>query len=134
MYELLRISKQTGSLEDNSKYKAYLNKLTSLKKIARNNYWKNEFELYGQNKAKVWQFINKITHFKRKSSTSIKSLVDIHGKKLTNTTDVANSLNNHFGSIGKTMAQKFEDMDRIWKSMPIDLKNCETLPKFKTAY
>ena len=23
---------------------------------------------------------------------------------------------------------------QIWKSMPIDLKNCETLPKFKTAY
>ena len=23
---------------------------------------------------------------------------------------------------------------QIWKSMPIDLKNCETLPKFKAAY
>jgi len=65
MYALLRISKQSGSLEDNSKYKAYLNKLTSLKSIARNNYWKNKFKLYGQNKAKVWQFVNKITHFKK---------------------------------------------------------------------
>ena len=88
MYELLRISKQSGSLEDYSKHKAYLNKLTSLKKIARNKYWKNEFELYGQNKAKVWQFINKITHFKRKSSTSIKSLIDTHGKKLTDPSEI----------------------------------------------
>ena len=23
---------------------------------------------------------------------------------------------------------------QIWKAMPIDLKNCETLPKFKAAY
>ena len=41
MYELLRISKQSGSLEDYSKYKAYLNKLASLKNIARNNLVRN---------------------------------------------------------------------------------------------
>ena len=61
--------------------------------------------------AKIWQFVNRITHFKRKSTTSIKSLVDKNGKKLTNPSDIANSLNNHFGSIGKFMAQKFEDID-----------------------
>ena len=87
MYELLRISKQSGLPEDNLKYTTYLNKLTLLKRKARNNYWMNEMELYGQNKAKIWQFVNKITHFKRKSSTSIKSLVVKHGKKNKNLTD-----------------------------------------------
>ena len=67
--------------------------------------------LYGQNKARIWQFVNQITHFKRKSSTSIKSLIDKHGKKLTDATDIANSLNNHFGSIGKIMAKEFDNMD-----------------------
>ena len=111
MYELLRISKQSGLLEDYCKYKTYLNKLTSLKRIARNNYWKNETRLYGQNKAKIWQFVNQITHFKRKSPTSIKSLIDKQGKKVTNPTDIANSLNNHFGSIGKIMAKEYDKMD-----------------------
>ena len=40
MYELLRISKQTGLPEDSFKYTTYTNKLTSLKRKARNNYWK----------------------------------------------------------------------------------------------
>ena len=111
MYELLRISKQTGLPEDSFKYTTYTNKLTALKRKARNNYWKGEMKLYGQNKAKIWQFVNQITHFKRKSTTSIKSLVDKNGKKLTNPSDIANSLNNHFGSIGKFMAQEFDDID-----------------------
>ena len=81
---------QSGLLEDYCKYKTFLNKLTSLKRIARNNYWKNETRLYGQNKAKIWQFVNQITHFKRKSPTSIKSLIDKQGKKLTDPTDIAN--------------------------------------------
>ena len=62
-------------------------------------------------KAKIWQLVNKISNFKRKTSTSIKSLVDKHGRKLTDPTDIANSLNDHFGSIGKFMAQKFDNID-----------------------
>ena len=119
MYELLRISKQTGLPEDSFKYTTFTNKLTSLKRKARNNYWKGEMKLYGQNKAKIWQFVNRITHFKRKSTTSIKSLVDKNGKKLTNPSDIANSLNNHFGSIGKFMAQKFLDIDSIRLKDPL---------------
>ena len=38
MYELLRISKQTGLPEDNLNYTTYTNKL--------NNYWKREMKLY----------------------------------------------------------------------------------------
>ena len=44
-------------------------------------------------------------------NTSFKSLSDKHGKKLTDPTDIANSLNNHFGSIGKLMTKEFDDMD-----------------------
>ena len=40
MFELLRISKQSGLIEDNYKYRTYLNKLTFFKRIAQNNYWK----------------------------------------------------------------------------------------------
>ena len=119
MYELLRISKQTGLTADYHKYKTYLNKLTSLKRNARSSYWKNETRLYGQNKAKIWQFVNKISHFKRKSSTSIKSLVDKHGKKLTESPDIANFLNNHFGSIGKTMSEEFDKMDSTRLKNPL---------------
>ena len=110
-YELLRISKKTGLFEDNCKYRFYANKLTDLIRKSRNDYYCEQTRLYGMDKAKIWQLVNKISNFKRKSSTSIKSLIDKHGQKLTDPSDIANSLNDHFGSIGKFMAQKFDNLD-----------------------
>ena len=110
-FELLRISHKSGLLEDNYKYRYYANKMTELIRESRNSYYYEQTRLYGTDKAKIWQLVNKISNFKRKTSTSIKSLVDKHGRKLTDPTDIANSLNDHFGSIGKFMAQKFDDID-----------------------
>ena len=67
--------------------------------------------VYGMDNAKICQLVNKISNFKRKSSTSIKIIIDKHGKKLTDPTDIANSLNDHFVSVGKFMAQKFDNLD-----------------------
>ena len=38
-------------------------------------------------------------------------MIDKCGKLLTDPTDIANSLNDHFGSIGSIMAQKFDNLD-----------------------
>ena len=106
MYELLRISKQSGLQEDNVKYKAHLNMLTSLKRKCKNNYFKELVRSYGKDRAKTWQLVNKITNFRRKSTTNIKCLVDKNGNHLTNPSDIANTLNNHFGSIGKNNSSR----------------------------
>ena len=110
-YELLRISKQTGLSEDYDRYKAHRNKLTSLISICRNDYYLEKSTLYGQDKARTWQLVKEIMNFKRKSSKTIKVLSDKSGKKSTCPSQIANSLNDHFGSIGKFMAQKFDNMD-----------------------
>ena len=68
-------------------------------------------KLYGRDKKKTWQLVNQISNYKRKSSTTIKNLVDKHGNILANPSEIANSLNKHFCSIGKFMAKKFNDMD-----------------------
>ena len=60
MYELLRISKQSGSLEDNSKYKAYLNKLTSLKKIALTNTGKMNLNCMDRTRQKYGNLLTKL--------------------------------------------------------------------------
>ena len=49
MYELLGVSNQSGLPEDYCRYKTYLNKLTSLKRKAKHDYWKNHTRVYGQN-------------------------------------------------------------------------------------
>ena len=38
-------------------------------------------------------------------------MVDKDGNKLTDPIDIANTLNNHFGSIGKIMAQEFDNLE-----------------------
>ena len=48
---------------------------------------------------------------KRKKATTIKSMVDKNGKKLKDSTDIANCLNDFFATVGKNMAQKFDKMD-----------------------
>ena len=55
--------------------------------------------------------VNEIASYKRKKATAIKSMVDKNGKKLKDSTDIANCLNEFFATIGKTMAQKFNEMN-----------------------
>ena len=57
-FELLRISKLTGSAQDYQKYKTYLNKLTRLKQKAQDKYYSEKSVLYGNNKSKAWMLVN----------------------------------------------------------------------------
>ena len=105
MYELLRISKLTRLPQDYQNYKTYLNKLTIEKRKAKDDYYRKKSELYGRDKSKTWQLVNEITSYKRKIKTTIKSMVDNDGKKITDPISIVDCLNNHFASVGKTMAQ-----------------------------
>ena len=107
----MRISKLTGSAQDYQKYKTYLNKLTRLKQKAQDKYYSEKSVLYGNNKSKAWMLVNEIASYKRKKATTIKSMVDKNGKKLKDSTDIANCLNDFFATVGKNMAQKFDEMD-----------------------
>ena len=111
MFELLSICKHSRLPEDFQKYKSHLKILDKVKAKAENDYYKEKSELYGRDKSKTWQLVNEITSYKKKKSTIIKSLINKSGKLLTDPTDIANSLNDHFGSIGSIMAQKFDNID-----------------------
>ena len=111
MFKLLQHSKLTRSAEDYEKYKTYLNKLTRLKEKAKDKYYRDKSELYGNNKSKTWQLVNEITSYKRKKSQAIKSMTDKNGKKLKDSASIANCLNDFFATIGKNMAQEIEKMD-----------------------
>ena len=50
---------------------------------------------------------------------SVKCVRNVHGKKLDDPDSIANCLNQHFGSIGKEMAKKFDEEDTLLPS-PID--------------
>ena len=128
MFELLRISKESRSPHDYEIYKKYLNKLTHLKEKAKNKYYRDKSELYGNDKSKAWQLVNDIANYKKKTKTNVKNMVDENGNKLTNSIDIANCLNNHFATVGSKMAQKFDDINSSRLKDPLsyiskDVKN-----------
>ena len=89
-------------------YKTYRNMLTRTKRNAYENYYRDKIARYGQDKSKTWKFINEISKRKRNSKTSIKSIIDANGNQLESASGIANCLNKHFSSIGKTMASQFD--------------------------
>ena len=82
-FKLYKKSKKSGNLDDNLKYKKYLNVLTRTKQNAEHLYYKNLSMLYGQNKSKTWKLINEVSNRKRKSNDlRIKTLVNKNGLHL----------------------------------------------------
>ena len=69
-------------MDDWLKYRNFENVLTKTKRKAEYLYYKNLSVLYGQNKSKTWRLVNEIAKRKRKSSISIKSLLDKRGNRL----------------------------------------------------
>ena len=48
---------------------------------------------------------------KKKSRTVIKSLRDKNGVKISEPNEIVNCLNEHFSTVGKTMAEKLENQE-----------------------
>ena len=93
------------------KYTTHLNLLTNLKKKAEIKYYADKAKLYGSDKSKTWQLVNEITNYKRKQKTSINCIVDKEGNELTDDKEKADCLNEHFGSVGKIMADQCDNLN-----------------------
>ena len=87
--------------------------LAKIKKRAMLEYDKQKFTEYGHDKAKTWRYINEIMKRKRKARSSIKKIRNKDGKDIKDAEGIANCLNEHFTSIGKNMAQKFEESENL---------------------
>ena len=77
------------------------------------DYDKQKFEDYGHDKSKTWNHINEIMKRKRKSRASIKNIRSKTGKLLCSKPEIANCLNEHFSSVGKSMANKFNNLEPL---------------------
>jgi len=105
MFKLSKSSSEPTVLE---KYKAYRNLLSRLKFRAKNNYYADLAVQYGNDKSKIWRLVKEITKKKRNTNNSIKSINDKNGLKLQHPKLIANSLNEHFSTIGEKMASTLE--------------------------
>ena len=93
-------------------YKKYKNHVNRLQKIAYNNFHSKKVTSNFKNKKKLWQTINEIGNYKKNTKTDIKCLKK-DGMEVREPRLIAECLNDHFNTIGKNMAQKFERENNI---------------------
>ena len=105
--KLRKRSIKTKSHEVHTLYKFYRNKITHMKRLSFNNYYKQKLQRCFGNKKKEWETVNQITNYKKKKRSEIHTLKGENGEILRNDLDIVNGLNKHFNTIGQKMANKF---------------------------
>jgi len=79
-------------------YKTYRNKLTHLKEISKQNYYKQAFQKYHQDIKKTWKLVNEIIAIKNKSQQNNKLFEDSACQKQYE------DLNSFFSELGKSLS------------------------------
>ena len=85
------------------KYKYYRNKITSLIRMSKKDYYHNFFD-----NNIIWEGINSLVHRKSKSSNLVRTLEDPNNdnQQTTNPSRLTNILNSHFATIGNRLANR----------------------------
>ena len=89
------------------KYKKYSNKLTSIKRIAKQNYYAHMIQLNKNDLSKQWRLINQVLERNNKHKASITKIINEKNESLTSNVEICNNLNSYFINIGPKMASKY---------------------------
>ena len=83
-------------------YKTYRNKLTHLKEISKQNYYKQAFQKCHHDIKNTWKLVNEIIAMKNKSQQNNKLFEDSECQKQYE------DLNNFFSEVGKSLSTKIQ--------------------------
>ena len=121
---LKRLSLREASEEATKRYKKYRNTLTRVKTLAYNLYHTYKIDENFHDKRQVWLTLNDIMRRKcsRGKQIEINSLLDENKKEHIKPLEIANTLNDHFNSIGGKMAKKVNPKNKRVKD-PLDYIN-----------
>lgn len=106
-------------------YKTYRNKLTHLKELSRQNYFRNLLKNSDGKSSKVWAVINQMLNKKKRNTGSSPGVppIKVHGHAITNPIDISNAFVEHFTNIGSNMSSKIPNTythfnETLEKSLP----------------
>ena len=104
----IKLKNKFYAISDNVKYKYYRNKITSLIRMSKKDYYHNFFDNIISNMKKTWEGINSLIHRKSKSSNLFRTLKDPNNdnQQTTNPSRLTNILNIHFATIGNRLANR----------------------------
>ena len=86
-------------------YKKYLNKLTFIKRLAKEQYYTSQLLKHKQDISKQWSIINELLdQSKRCSSTTIHKLTTMANENIESKSEISNMLNNYFVNVGANLS------------------------------
>ena len=107
-------------------HKTYKKNLDKTKRSAKQNYYKDQFEISKNNARKTWELIQTVT--KKKQKGELSETFNINNKITTNKNEIANGFNNYFNQIGNNLAQNIMAPEKNYKDY---MDNTTTSTKFK---
>ena len=99
---------QKNTLDLLSYYKKYLNKLTTVKRLAKEQYYTSQLIEHKQNMKKQWTIINELQEKNIKRHQSISKFVD-ENNNFAATPEICNVLNNYFVNVGPNLSAKIDN-------------------------
>ena len=84
-------------------YKVFNNKLTKIKDLAKQKYFKKQFEMNKGNMKTIWKMITLLINRKKKNSPAISKIV-YNNKCYTSKLDICNQLNTYFVNVGPSLS------------------------------
>ena len=103
----IKIKKKLYLSGDDVKYKLYRNKICSLTRISKKQFFFEFFKTNLKNMKKTWQGINNLLNRKNKKTKTIDILKDYqnHNNITHDMTRIPNILNEHFATVGQRLAR-----------------------------
>ena len=97
-----------------------------MKRKAKQQYLKDQFELSKDNSRKTWELIQEVT--KKKQKADLSETFKIDNIETSNKTDIANGFNKYFNQIGNNLAKDIKSPNKTYKEY---FKNDIRSTKFK---
>ena len=115
-------------------YKTYRNKLTHLKDLSRQNYYKHLLIASEGKSSKIWTVINQLLSKNKRSTSSIVPPLKIDGKLITDSKDISNAFAHHFSNVGINMSEKIATTNQhynetLLKNLPNSIVFEDTTPE-----
>ena len=86
-------------------YKKYLNKLTFIKRLAKEQYYTSQLLKHKQDISKQWSIINELLdQNKRCSNTNIQKLTTKNDENIESKSEISNTLNDYFANVGANLS------------------------------
>ena len=104
----IRVRYKLYASGDEFKYKYYRNKICSLIRLSKSNYYHQYFERNMSDMKKIWNGINELLYRRKKNFKKITAVKDrINDNAIVReTSKISNIMNEHFASVGSRLADK----------------------------